>query len=409
MNRKKIAVRRKQMNVLVINCGSSSLKYQLINSDTEAVLAKGLCERIGIDGRLVYQLAGHDKEITEAPMPTHKEGIQMVLDALVNPKTGAVKSLSEIDAVGHRVVHGGEKFAQSVVLNEEVLAKVEECNELAPLHNPANLIGIRVCQELMPGVPMVGVFDTAFHQTMPDYAYLYAVPYELYKKYGVRRYGFHGTSHRYVSKRVCEFLGVQPEGKRIITCHIGNGGSISAIKDGKCMDTSMGLTPLEGLMMGTRSGDIDAGAVTFIMEKEGLDANGVSNLLNKKSGVMGIFGESSDMRDLENAVAAGNPRAILAEKMYFYRIKKYVGAYAAALGGVDIIVFTGGVGENQCNCRSEVCEGLEFMGVKVDLEKNKVRGEEAVISTDDSKVKVVVIPTDEELMIASDTMAILNK
>lgn len=333
----------------------------------------------------------------------------MVLDALTNDKTGAIGSLKEVNAVGHRVVHGGEKFAKSVVITDEVISAVEECNDLAPLHNPANLIGIRVCSELMPGVPQVGVFDTAFHQTMPDYAYLYAVPYELYKKYGVRRYGFHGTSHRYVSKRVCEFLGVQPEGKRIITCHIGNGGSISAIKDGKCMDTSMGLTPLEGLMMGTRSGDIDAGAVTFIMEKEGLDANGVSNLLNKKSGVMGIFGESSDMRDLENAVAAGNPRAILAEKMYFYRIKKYVGAYAAALGGVDIIVFTGGVGENQCNCRSEVCEGLEFMGVKVDLEKNKVRGEEAVISTDDSKVKVVVIPTDEELMIASDTMAILNK
>ena len=397
------------MNVLVINCGSSSLKYQLIDSDTEAVLAKGLCERIGIDGRLVYQKAGNDKEITEASMPTHKEAIQMVLEALTNEKTGAIKSLAEVNAIGHRIVHGGEKFASSAVITPEMLAAVEECNDLAPLHNPANLIGIHACQELMPGVPMVGVFDTAFHQTMPDYAYLYAVPYELYKKYGVRRYGFHGTSHRYVSKRVCEFLGVQPEGKRIITCHIGNGGSISAIKDGKCMDTSMGLTPLEGLMMGTRSGDIDAGAVTFIMEKEGLDANGVSNLLNKKSGVMGIFGESSDMRDLENAVAAGNPRAILTEKMYFYRIKKYVGAYAAALGGVDIIVFTGGVGENQCNCRSEVCEGLEFMGIKVDLEKNKVRGEEAVISTDDSKVKVVVIPTDEELMIASDTMAILNK
>ena len=397
------------MNVLVINCGSSSLKYQLINSDTEDVLAKGLCERIGIDGRLVYQKAGSDKEITECAMPTHKEAIQFVLDALTNDKTGAIKSLKEVEAIGHRIVHGGEKFASSAVITDEMIATVEECNDLAPLHNPANLIGIRVCSELMPGVPQVGVFDTAFHQTMPDYAYMYAIPYEMYEKYGVRRYGFHGTSHRYVSKRVCEFLGVQPEGKRIITCHIGNGGSISAIKDGKCMDTSMGLTPLEGLMMGTRSGDIDAGAVTFIMEKEGLDANGVSNLLNKKSGVMGIFGESSDMRDLENAVAAGNPRAILAEKMYFYRIKKYIGQYAALMGGADLIVFTGGVGENQCNCRSEVCEGLEFMGVKVDLEKNKVRGEEAVISTDDSRVKVVVIPTDEELMIASDTMAILNK
>ena len=349
------------------------------------------------------------KKILEKDIPEHTVGVEFILNTLINPEYGAIKSLEEINAVGHRMVHGGERFSESVLLNKEVLEAFIACNDLAPLHNPANLKGVNAISAILPDVPQIGVFDTAFHQTMPDYAYLYAVPYELYKKYGVRRYGFHGTSHRYVSKRVCEFLGVQPEGKRIITCHIGNGGSISAIKDGKCMDTSMGLTPLEGLMMGTRSGDIDAGAVTFIMEKEGLDANGVSNLLNKKSGVMGIFGESSDMRDLENAVAAGNPRAILAEKMYFYRIKKYVGAYAAALGGVDIIVFTGGVGENQCNCRSEVCEGLEFMGVKVDLEKNKVRGEEAVISTDDSKVKVVVIPTDEELMIASDTMAILNK
>ena len=398
------------MNILVINCGSSSLKFQLIDSETEKCIAKGLCERIGIEGsQITYTPDGGEKEQTVTPMPDHTEAIRLVLEALTNEKTGVVKSLDEIGAVGHRIVHGGEKFSESVLLTQEVLDAFTACNDLAPLHNPANLKGVNAISAILPDVPQIGVFDTAFHQTMPDYAYLYAVPYELYKKYGVRRYGFHGTSHRYVSKRVCEFLGVQPEGKRIITCHIGNGGSISAIKDGKCMDTSMGLTPLEGLMMGTRSGDIDAGAVTFIMEKEGLDANGVSNLLNKKSGVMGIFGESSDMRDLENAVAAGNPRAILAEKMYFYRIKKYVGAYAAALGGVDIIVFTGGVGENQCNCRSEVCEGLEFMGVKVDLEKNKVRGEEAVISTDDSKVKVVVIPTDEELMIASDTMAILNK
>ena len=398
------------MNILVINCGSSSLKFQLIDSETEKCIAKGLCERIGIEGsQITYTPDGGEKEQTVTPMPDHTEAIRLVLEALTNEKTGVVKSLDEIGAVGHRIVHGGEKFSESVLLTQEVLDAFTACNDLAPLHNPANLKGVNAISAILPDVPQIGVFDTAFHQTMPDYAYLYAVPYELYKKYGVRRYGFHGTSHRYVSKRVCEFLGVQPEGKRIITCHIGNGGSISAIKDGKCMDTSMGLTPLEGLMMGTRSGDIDAGAVTFIMEKEGLDANGVSNLLNKKSGVMGIFGESSDMRDLENAVAAGNPRAILAEKMYFYRIKKYVGAYAAALGGVDIIVFTGGVGENQCNCRSEVCEGLEFMGVKVDLEKNMVRGEEAVISTDDSRVKVVVIPTDEELMIASDTMAILNK
>jgi len=397
------------MNILVINCGSSSLKYQLINSETEGVLAKGLCERIGIDGMLTYQPEGGEKEKSEIAMPTHTEAINAVLAALTNEKSGVIKSLSEVGAVGHRVVHGGEKFTSSCLINDESMKAIEECNDLAPLHNPANLIGIRACQELMPGVPMVAVFDTAFHQTMPDVAYTYGIPYEYYEKYKVRRYGFHGTSHSYVSKRTAEIVGKPYDQMKIIVCHLGNGASISAVNCGKSVDTSMGLTPLEGLMMGTRSGDIDAGAVTFIMEKEGLDANGVSNLLNKKSGVMGIFGESSDMRDLENAVAAGNPRAILAEKMYFYRIKKYVGAYAAALGGVDIIVFTGGVGENQCNCRSEVCEGLEFMGVKVDLEKNKVRGEEAVISTDDSKVKVVVIPTDEELMIASDTMAILNK
>ena len=308
------------------------------------------------------------------------------------------------------MVHGGEKFSESVLLTQEVLDAFTACNDLAPLHNPANLKGVNAISAILPNVPQIGVFDTAFHQTMPDYAYLYAIPYELYKKYGVRRYGFHGTSHRYVSQRVCEFLGVNPEGKKIITCHIGNGGSIAAVKDGKSIDTSMGLTPLEGLMMGTRSGDIDAGAVTFIMEKENLTAAGVSDLLNKKSGVKGIFGVSSDMRELEAAVAAGNNKmADLTENMYFYRIKKYIGAYAAALGGVDIIVFTGGVGENQASCRSGACEGLEYMGVKLDLEKNKVRGEEAVISADDSKVKVVVIPTDEELMIASDTMAILNK
>ena len=398
------------MKVLVLNCGSSSIKYKLFDMDHKEVIAQGGIEKIGLKGSfLKLTLPDGGKKILEKDIPEHTVGVEFILNTLISPEYGAIKSLDEINAVGHRMVHGGEKFSESVLLTQEVLDAFTACNDLAPLHNPANLKGVNAISAILPDVPQIGVFDTAFHQTMPDYAYLYAVPYELYKKYGVRRYGFHGTSHRYVSKRVCEFLGVQPEGKRIITCHIGNGGSISAIKDGKCMDTSMGLTPLEGLMMGTRSGDIDAGAVTFIMEKEGLDANGVSNLLNKKSGVMGIFGESSDMRDLENAVAAGNPRAILAEKMYFYRIKKYVGAYAAALCGVDIIVFTGGVGENQCTCRSEVCEGLEFMGVKVDLEKNKVRGEEAVISTDDSKVKVVVIPTDEELMIASDTMAILNK
>lgn len=398
------------MKVLVLNCGSSSIKYKLFDMDHKAVIAQGGIEKIGLpDSFLKLTLPNGEKKILEKNIPEHTVGVEFILNTLVSPEYGAIKSLDEINAVGHRMVHGGEKFSESVLLTKEVLDAFTACNDLAPLHNPANLKGVRAIEAILPNVPQIGVFDTAFHQTMPDYAYMYAVPYELYEKYGVRRYGFHGTSHRYVSKRVCEFLGIQPEGTKIITCHIGNGGSISAIKDGKCVDTSMGLTPLEGLMMGTRSGDIDGGAVTFIMEKEHLDAAGVSNLLNKKSGVMGIFGKSSDMRDLENAVAAGDPKAILAENMYFYRIKKYIGAYAAALGGVDVIVFTGGVGENQASARWGACSGLEFMGVKLDAEKNKVRGEEAVISSDDSKVKVVVIPTDEELMIASDTMAILNK
>ena len=398
------------MKILVLNCGSSSIKYKLFDMTTKEVLAKGGIEKIGLVGSfLKLTLPNGEKKILEKDIPEHTAGIEFILNTLVNPEYGAIKSLDEINAVGHRMVHGGERFSESVLLNKEVLDAFIACNDLAPLHNPANLKGVNAVSAILPNVPQVGVFDTAFHQTMPDYAYMYAIPYELYEKYGVRRYGFHGTSHRYVSQRVCEFLGVDPKGKKIITCHIGNGGSISAIKDGKCIDTSMGLTPLEGLVMGTRSGDIDAGAVTFIMEKEGLNATGVSNLLNKKSGVLGVSGVSSDMRELEAAVAAGNPKAILAEKMYFYRIKKYIGAYAAALGGVDIILFTGGVGENQANCRSEVCEGLEFMGVKIDLEKNKVRGEEAIISADDSKVTVAVIPTDEELMIASDTLAILNK
>ena len=398
------------MKILVLNCGSSSIKYKLFDMTTKEVLAQGGIEKIGLVGSfLKLTLPNGEKKILEKDIPEHTAGIEFILNTLVSPEYGAIKSLDEINAVGHRMVHGGERFSESVLLNKEVLDAFIACNDLAPLHNPANLKGVNAVSAILPNVPQVGVFDTAFHQTMPDYAYMYAIPYELYEKYGVRRYGFHGTSHRYVSQRVCEFLGVEPKGKKIITCHIGNGGSISAIKDGKCIDTSMGLTPLEGLVMGTRSGDIDAGAVTFIMEKEGLNATGVSNLLNKKSGVLGVSGVSSDMRELEAAVAAGNPKAILAEKMYFYRIKKYIGAYAAALGGVDIILFTGGVGENQANCRSEVCEGLEFMGVKIDLEKNKVRGEEAIISADDSKVTVAVIPTDEELMIASDTLAILNK
>lgn len=398
------------MKILVLNCGSSSIKYKLFDMTTKEVLAQGGIEKIGLVGSfLKLTLPNGEKKILEKDIPEHTAGIEFILNTLLSPEYGAIKSLDEINAVGHRMVHGGERFSESVLLNKEVLDAFIACNDLAPLHNPANLKGVNAVSAILPNVPQVGVFDTAFHQTMPDYAYMYAIPYELYEKYGVRRYGFHGTSHRYVSQRVCEFLGVDPKGKKIITCHIGNGGSISAIKDGKCIDTSMGLTPLEGLVMGTRSGDIDAGAVTFIMEKEGLNATGISNLLNKKSGVLGVSGVSSDMRELEAAVAAGNPKAILAEKMYFYRIKKYIGAYAAALGGVDIILFTGGVGENQANCRSEVCEGLEFMGVKIDLEKNKVRGEEAIISADDSKVTVAVIPTDEELMIASDTLAILNK
>ena len=397
------------MKILVLNCGSSSIKYKLFDMDSKSVIAQGGVEKIGLkDSFLRFTLPDGSKKILEKDIPEHTAGVQFILHTLIDPEYGAIRSMEEIDAVGHRMVHAGEKFSKSVLLTPEVLEAFTACNDLAPLHNPANLKGVNAIKAILPQVPQVGVFDTAFHQTMPDYAYLYAVPYELYTKYGVRRYGFHGTSHRYVSQRVCEFLGVKPEGLRIITCHIGNGGSITAVKDGRSIDTSMGLTPLEGLMMGTRSGDIDAGAVTYIMEKEHLDVAGVSNLLNKKSGVLGIFGESSDMRDLEAAVAAGNEKARLAENMYFYRIKKYIGAYAAALGGVDVIVFTGGVGENQASARWGACEGLEFMGVKLDAERNKVRGEEAVISTDDSKVKVVVIPTDEELMIASDTLSILQ-
>ena len=396
------------MNVLVINCGSSSLKYQLINSDSEEVLAKGLCERIGIDGRLVYQKAGCDKEITEAPMPTHKEAIQMVLDALVNEKTGAIASLAEVNAVGHRIVHGGEKFASSAVITDEMMAAVAECNDLAPLHNPANLIGINACKELMPDVPMAGVFDTAFHQTMPAKAYLYGLPYEYYDKYKVRRYGFHGTSHRYVSQRVAEILGVDIHSVKIITCHVGNGGSITAVDGGRSVDTSMGLTPTEGLMMGTRVGDIDPGVLTYLMTKHNLSAADVQRIINKEGGIAGVTEISSDMREIEAAVAAGNERARLGLEMYEQRITKYIGAYAAEMGGVDIIVFTGGVGENQTGLRADVCAPLAFMGVEIDAEANKARGVEAVISTPGSKVKVVVVPTDEELMIARDTAALVK-
>ncbi len=396
------------MNVLVINCGSSSLKYQLINSDSEEVLAKGLCERIGIDGRLVYQKAGCDKEITEAPMPTHKEAIQMVLDALVNEKTGAIASLAEVNAVGHRIVHGGEKFASSAVITDEMLAAVAECNDLAPLHNPANLIGINACKDLMPNVPMVAVFDTAFHQTMPAKAYLYGLPYEYYEKYKVRRYGFHGTSHSFVSKHTAEFLGMDINNSKIIVCHLGNGASISAVKDGKCVDTSMGLTPLEGLVMGTRSGDIDPAIMEFIAKKENLDIAGVMNVLNKKSGVFGLSKElSSDFRDLESAMNEGNEFAGNAIEVFAYRVAKYVGAYVAALNGVDAIAFTAGIGENAGLVRTKVCEYLGYLGIALDEEANAKRGEDMVISTPDSKVKVAVIPTNEELAICRETVALV--
>lgn len=398
------------MKILVLNCGSSSIKYKLFDMGSKEVIAQGGIEKIGLEGSfLKLTLPNGDKKVLERDVPEHTVGVEFILETLTHREFGAIKSLDEINAVGHRMVHGGEKFSESVLLNQEVLDAFVACNDLAPLHNPANLKGVNAITAILPEVPQVGVFDTAFHQTMPDYAYLYAIPYDLYKKYGIRRYGFHGTSHRYVSQRVCEFLDIKPKGLKLITCHIGNGGSIAAIKDGKCIDTTMGLTPLEGLMMGTRCGDIDAGAVTFIMDKEGLDTTGVSDLLNKKSGVAGMRDGASDMRDLETAVAAGDERAILTDRMYNYRIKKYIGAYAAAMGGVDVILFTGGVGENQYTCRAAVCEGLEFLGVKIDLEKNHVKSKEVVVSTPDSKVKVVVIPTDEELLIASDTLAILSK
>ncbi len=399
------------MKILVLNCGSSSIKYALYNMDDRSVMTSGGAERVGLDGAFVkVKLANGEKKQIMHDIPEHTEGVKFIFSLLTDPEIGVIKDLKEIDAVGHRMVHGGEKFNKSVVLDDEVLKVFEECSDLAPLHNPANLKGVKAVSELMPGLPQVGVFDTAFHQTMPKKAYMYAIPYELYDKYAIRRYGFHGTSHRYVSKRVCDFLGVKPEDKKVITCHIGNGGSVAAVDGGKCVDTSMGLTPLEGVMMGTRSGDIDGGAVSFIQKKLGLDADGISNLLNKKSGVLGVTGISSDMREIEAAANNGDEKAVLALDMYNYRIKKYVGAYAAAMGGADIIVFTAGVGENQAGMREEVCRGMEWMGVKLDVEKNKtIRGTEAIISTPDSRVTVVVIPTDEELMIASDTMELCGK
>ena len=399
------------MNVLVINAGSSSLKYQLLNPASGELLAKGLCERIGIDGRFTYkpQLPGKEA-IKEASvsMPTHSEAIQTVLNALVDEKNGVIGSMKEIDAVGHRVVHGGEKFAKSVVITDEVMQAIEECNALAPLHNPANIIGIKACQELMPGVPMVAVFDTAFHQTMPPVAYTYAIPYEYYEKDKVRRYGFHGTSHKYVSQRAADMLGKPIEQLKLISCHLGNGSSVTAIDGGKSVDTSMGFTPLAGLPMGTRSGDIDAGILEYLMNKYGMDITEMLTILNKKSGVMGVSGVSSDFRDLEEAFKEGNERAGLAVDMFNYGVKKLIGAYAAAMGGVDAIIFTAGVGENSASQRMAIASGLEFMGVKMDEDANKVRGEERVISAPDSKVTVLLIPTNEELMIAMDTAALVG-
>ncbi len=392
------------MNVLVINCGSSSLKYQLINMNDESVLAKGLAERIGIEGSVVkHQAEGKEKVVIEEPMKSHKEAINIVLKSLVDPVYGAVKSLEEIDAVGHRVVHGGEKFAGSVKITDEVINAMKECIDLAPLHNPPNIIGIEACKELLPNVPMVGTFDTAYHQTMPEVSYIYPLPYELYKELGIRRYGFHGTSHRYVAERAAALTGKDLKELRIITCHLGNGASVTAIKDGKSLDTSMGLTPLEGLVMGTRCGDIDPAITTFLMNKKNMSAAEVDNLMNKKSGVLGISGVSSDFRDIEEAAEKGNKRAQLALDKFDYTVKKYIGSYAAAMGGVDVVVFTAGLGENSKDNRKKICSDLEFLGIAIDDEKNNTRGKEALISKDNGSVKVFVIPTNEELMIARDT------
>ncbi|MBO4674414.1 MAG: acetate kinase [Bacteroidaceae bacterium] len=391
--------------ILVLNCGSSSIKYALYDMTDQSVITSGGIEKIGLPDSFITVKLNGEKHKMEKSVKEHTAGVQWIFEVLTQGEYAVLKSLDELDAVGHRMVHGGEKFNKSVLLTPEVMEAFAACNDLAPLHNPANIKGVNAVTALLPKIPQVGVFDTAFHQTMPDYAYMYALPYELYTKYGVRRYGFHGTSHRYVSQRVCEFLGVKPEGKKIITCHIGNGASIAAVKDGKCVDTSMGLTPLEGLIMGTRSGDIDAGAVTFLMDKLGLDTKGISNLLNKQSGLLGVSEGFSDFRDILAGIAAGNDKARLAKDMYCYRIKKYIGEYAAAMGGVDIILFTGGAGENQYEVREGATQGLEYMGIKLDDAKNKAcRAKEAILSTDDSKVTICCIPTDEELMIALDTL-----
>lgn len=398
------------MNILVLNCGSSSLKFQLIDSDTERVLAKGICERIGIDGRLTYEPEGGAKETSSSPMPTHTEAIQLVLGALTNEKTGVIGSLSQVGAVGHRVVHGGESFTSSVIIDDTVIRAIEECSELAPLHNPANLIGINACRELMPDTPMAAVFDTAFHQTMPQKAYLYGLPIKYYEDYRLRRYGFHGTSHSYVSKRTAELLGKPYGSLKIIVCHLGNGASLSAVDHGKCVDTSMGLTPLEGLIMGTRSGDIDPSAIEFLAGKEGIGISDVMRILNKESGVYGMSGGlSSDFRDLWKGAEVGDGRAGIAIESFCYRVAKYVGAYAAAMNGVDAVAFTAGVGENDYRVRERICGYLGYLGAEVDREANGKRGEEVVISTPDSRVKLLVVPTNEELAIARETLGLLRR
>ncbi len=399
------------MKVLVINCGSSSLKYQVLDMDHEQLLAKGLVERIGIEGSVIThtKVGAEDKWVNETPMPTHTEAIQQVLDAIVDADHGVISSMDEIGAVGHRVVHAGEKYAQSVLINDDVIKALEECIDLAPLHNPPNLLGIEACQKLMPTTPMVGVFDTAFHQTMPPESYIYALPYEYYEKYGVRRYGFHGTSHKYVSQRAADILNVNLDDLKLITCHLGNGASVSAVKRGVCIDTSMGFTPLEGLVMGTRCGDIDPAIVEFLKNKENLDSAGIDNVLNKKSGVLGISGVSSDFRDLESAAEEGNERAQLALKAFAHRVRFYIGAYIAEMNGVDALVFTAGVGENDMGMRDIICNDLGNLGIKLDVVKNRIRGKECVISRDDSPVKIILIPTNEELMIARDTVEIVTK
>ena len=396
------------MKILVINAGSSSLKYQFMDSDSHEVFAKGLCERIGIDGRLTHKVPGREDYKADTPMPTHGEAIQSVLDALTSPEHGVVKDVSEIDAVGHRVLHGGPTFTESCIIDDACIAAIEECIPLGPLHNPANLMGIRACQKIMPNTPQVAVFDTAFHMTMPEKAFTYAIPYEYYEKDKVRRYGFHGTSHRYVSARCADMLGKPAKDLRIITCHLGNGSSLAAVKGGKCVDTTMGLGPLAGFPMGTRSGDIDATILEYLMGRYGYDIKEMLNILNKKSGVLGISGVSSDFRDIGAAAEAGNHRAQLALDVFYYSVKKFIGAYAAAMGGVDAIVFTAGVGENDAAARMAIASGLEYMGVKMDPDANNIRGKEAVISAPDSKVQVLLIPTNEELMIAQDTAELVR-